>query len=50
MKNMIDPKNFDMFLSSPFGRYLLEGIQDEEKVEKKGITRVSQFIKEENSY
>ena len=26
MRNMIDPKNFDMFLSSPFGRYLLEGI------------------------
>ena len=50
MRNMIDPKNFDMFLSSPFGKYLLEGIQDEEKVEKKGITRVSQFIKEENSY
>ena len=50
MRNMIDPKNFDQFLSSPFGRYLLEGIHDEEKVEKKGITKVSQFIKEENNY
>lgn len=44
MKSMIDPKNFDLFLDSPFGKYLLEGINDEEKVEKRGITRVSEFI------
>ena len=41
MKSMIDPKNFDLFLDSPFGKYLLEGINDEDKVEKRGITKVS---------
>lgn len=50
MKSMIDPKNFDLFLDSPFGKYLLEGINDEEKVEKRGITKVSEFIKVENNY
>ena len=47
---MIDPKNFDIFLESPFAKYLLEGIQDEKKVEEKGITKVSQFIRSQNSY
>lgn len=47
---MIDPKNFDLFLQSPFGKYLLEGINDEEKVEKKGITRLSDFIHQQNNY
>ena len=46
MKSLIDPKNFDLFLDSPFGRYLLEGINDADKVEDRGITKVSQFIKE----
>lgn len=50
MKSLIDPKNFDIFLESPFGKYLLEGIQDESKVEAKGITKVSQFIRAQNSY
>ena len=50
MKSKIDPKVFDFFLSSSFGKYLLEGIHDEEMVEKKGITKVSQFINESNSY
>ena len=50
MKSMIDPKNFDLFLQSSFGKYLLEGINDEEKVEKRGITKVSQFIREQNNY
>lgn len=44
MKSMIDPKNFDLLLQSPFGQYLLEGINDEDKVEKQGITRLSDFI------
>ena len=50
MKSLIDPKNFDLFLDSPFGRYLLEGINDADKVENRGITKVSQFIKEQNNY
>ena len=50
MKSLIDPKNFDLFLDSPFGKYLLEGINDAEKVEDQGITKVSQFIKEQKNY
>ena len=50
MTSLIDPKNFDLFLDSPFGKYLLEGINDADKVENQGITRVSQFIKEQNNY
>ena len=50
MRSMIDPKNFDVFLMSSFGKYLLEGINDPEKVEKQGITRVSEFIKEQNNF
>jgi len=45
MKAKIDPKTFDVFLQSPFGQYLLEGISDEEKVEHRGITKVSEFIR-----
>ena len=50
MKSLIDPKNFDLFLDSPFGKYLLEGINEVDKVENRGITKVSQFIKEQNNY
>ena len=50
MRSLIDPKNFDVFLESAFGKYLLEGIQKHEKVEAKGITKVSQFIQQENNY
>jgi len=50
MQAKIDPSNFDLFFQSSFGQYLLEGIEDEDKVEKQGITRVSQFIKEQNNY
>ena len=50
MKSLLDPKNFDVFLESPFGKYLLHGIQSEEKVEKRGITKVSEFIRTENNY
>lgn len=50
MRSLVDPKNFDVFLESPFGKYLLEGIQSEEKVEKRGITKVSEFIRSENNY
>ena len=50
MRSLIDPKTFDYFLESPFGKYLLEGIQEEEKVEKRGITKVSEFIRAENTY
>ena len=50
MKSKIDPKNFDLFLQSDFGGYLLEGINDEEKVEKKGITTLSEFIHTQNTY
>ena len=50
MKSVIDPKNYDLFLQSPFGKYLLDGINDEEKVEKKGITKVSEFIHDQNNF
>lgn len=50
MKSRIDPKNFDLFLQSSFGGYLLEGINDEEKVEKQGITTLSEFIHKQNTY
>lgn len=50
MTSLIDPKNFDVFLESRFGKYLLEGIQSEEKVEQRGITKVSEFIRAENNY
>ena len=32
MKNLFDHKNFDIFLSTPFGKYLLEGIDNDETV------------------
>ena len=32
MKNLFDHKNFDVFLSTPFGKYLLDGINDDEKI------------------
>ena len=50
MKSHIDPKVFDLFLQSSFGKYLLEGINDPEKVEKKGITKLSEFIYQQNNY
>lgn len=50
MKSMLDPKYYDAFLNSSFGKYLLEGIHDEDKVEDRGITKISQFINEQNNY
>ena len=50
MKSMIDPKNFDLFLQSSFGKYLLDGINDEEKVEMRGITKLSDFIHDQNNF
>ena len=50
MQSLVDPKNFDVFLESPFGKYLLEGITNEAKVEQRGITKVSEFIRAENNY
>lgn len=50
MRSMIDPKDFDVFLESPFAKYLLENINNEAKVEEKGITKVSEFIRAENNY
>ena len=50
MRSLIDPKNFDVFLESNFGMYLLEGIQDPSKVEDRGITKISEFIRAENNY
>ena len=32
MKNLFDHKNFDVFLSTPFGKYLLDGIGDDEAI------------------
>ena len=34
MRNLFDYKNFDVFLGTPFGKYLLEGINDDEKIRK----------------
>ena len=44
MKNLFDHKNFDIFLSTPFGKYLLEGIDNDELVRLQGITKVSEYI------
>ena len=44
MKNLFDYQNFDVFLGTPFGKYLLEGINDDEKISKQGITKVSEYI------
>ena len=44
MRNLFDYKNFDVFLGTPFGKYLLEGINDDEKIRKQGITKVSEYI------
>lgn len=44
MKNLFDHKNFDVFLSTPFGKYLLDGINDDEKIKMQGITKVSEYI------
>jgi hypothetical protein len=49
MQQMFDHKKFNTFLASKFGQYLLEGIDDPD-LEKQGITRVSQFIKEKKTY
>ena len=32
MRNLFDYKNFDVFLGTPFGKYLLEGLDDNEKI------------------
>ena len=32
MKNLFDHKNFDVFLSTPFGKYLLDGIGNDEAI------------------
>ena len=32
MQNVFDHKNFNVFLGTPFGKYLLDGINDDEKV------------------
>ena len=50
MLNEIDRAGFDSFLRTPFGQYLLEDIDDPDKVEAKGITKVSDFIKENNMF
>lgn len=50
MRGLIDRKQFDVFLESQFGKYLLEGIHNEDLVEKQGITKVSQFIHKQGSY
>ena len=44
MRNLFDHKNFDIFLSTPFGKYLLEGIDNDELVRLQGITKVSEYI------
>ena len=32
MRNLFDHQNFDIFLSTPFGKYLLEGIDNDEAI------------------
>ena len=44
MRNLFDYSNFDVFLGTPFGKYLLEGINDDEKIKEQGITKVSEYI------
>ena len=44
MRNLFDYANFDVFLGTPFGKYLLEGINDDEKIKAQGITKVSEYI------
>lgn len=44
MKNLFDHKNFDVFLSTPFGKYLLDGIGDDGAIKQQGITKVSEYI------
>ena len=44
LRNLFDYKNFDVFLGTPFGKYLLEGIHDDEKIKKQGITKISEYI------
>ena len=50
MMNIFDRANFDIFLKTAFGKYLLEDLNNPDKVEQKGITKVSEFIKENNTY
>ena len=50
MRNLFDYKNFDVFLGTPFGKYLLEGINDDEKIRKQGISKVSEYITVNKTY
>ena len=50
MRNLFDYKNFDVFLGTPFGKYLLEGLDDNEKIRKQGISKVSEYITVNKTY
>jgi len=47
--NSFDHANFDAFLDTTFGKYILEGILDS-SVDKEGITKVSEFINKRRTY
>lgn len=50
MRNLFDRDNLNLFLMTPFGKTLFEGIEQDALTYDKGITRVSQFIAESGNY
>ena len=50
MMQTFNRANFDLFLNTKYAKYLLEDINNPAKVEDKGITRVSEFIKVNNNH